>query len=148
MADISITAANVAISANTDTQAKQAVAGATITAGQPIYLDPTSTPAGLATPAKTLTAVTSAVVGISLNGASSGQPVDYVVQDQAFVPGGTLVAGKVVMLSASTAGGFITQTPTDWDVTGQFGCILGIATSTTTMKFRANAIQRSGVAHG
>jgi hypothetical protein len=95
MAAYSVTAANVLASASA--KVADGVAGATITAGQPVYIDSGNggvlklSDANAAAPANT-------VDGISLNAASSGQPIRYCRQDPSFTPGFTIAAGAVVVV--------------------------------------------------
>ena len=69
--DLSITAANVAPSSGA--QYADGTAGATITAGQAVYLDTSANTYKLAD--CDATAATAVIAGIALNGASSGQPI-------------------------------------------------------------------------
>lgn len=106
MADLSITAASVLASAS----AKKAtgVAGASITAGQPVYVDyqdGSKVKLAVAT-----SAAAESVAGIALHAALAGQPITYVVEDDDFTPGATLslsaaAARGVYVLSAAAAGG-------------------------------------------
>lgn len=123
MADLSITAANVLKGANAIFQA--GVSGATITAGQPVYLDSATGTYKLAD--ANLSAAAATVVAISLNGASSGQPVSVLQEDDDFTPGATLVTGTVYVLSA-TAGAIC---PAADLATGWYPNVLFIAKSTT-----------------
>ncbi len=99
MANYSVTAASVLASASA--QVGTGVAGATITAGQPIYKDVASDTYKLCD-ADVLAAGVKCD-GISLNAASLNQPLDFVIRDDSFTPGFTLAAGAVVIVSA-TAG--------------------------------------------
>lgn len=98
-ADVSITAANVAPSTNAQTT--QAVAGATITAGQAVYLDSTTNTIKLADANNTV--LTADAVGIAINGASSGQPIIYQTGGDITV-GGTVTVGGVYLVSANAGG--------------------------------------------
>lgn len=100
MTDLSITAANVRASAGA--RPRQGVAGATITAGQVLYLDSTDNRLKLADCDASI--ATSMAVGIALHGASAGQPLLYVEEDDDFTPGATLTEGVIYILSG-TAGG-------------------------------------------
>ena len=86
MANISITAGSVL--PGTNAKIRQGVAGATITAGQPLYYDSASSSLKLAD--ANVSATLATVVGIALQGASSGQRVEYVYDDDDFTPGATL----------------------------------------------------------
>lgn len=125
MADIAITAASVLRSTG---QILTGTAGATITQGQPLYLDPSVNKLKLSDSNATTPA--NSCVGMSLNAASDGQPIDYVATDPAYVCGGTLAAGAVVYVS-NTPGG-ITTTYADL-ASGTTVISLGVATSTTAM---------------
>src|SRR6185369_16605641 len=101
MAAISVTAANVA---RVDGSVVHNLAGATITAGMAVYVDAS----GLVQIATNATSAGSGVgaqnVGVALNGASSGQPVD-VLRDGTVNIGGTVAVGKPYVVG--TAGGII-----------------------------------------
>lgn len=126
MADITVTAASVA--PNTGTVAPSIIArgtaGATITAGQSIYLDSTTSTLKLADADSS--AATASAVGIALHGSLANQPLSYVTGGF-FTPGSTLVKGQVYAVSA-TAGGIC---PISDLTTGAHPCILFYAISTT-----------------
>lgn len=86
MANISITAGSVVRGANAKTAF--GIAGATITAGQPLYYDSATSTLKLADANVSTTLAN--VVGIALGGYSSGQKVEYVIEDDDFTPGATL----------------------------------------------------------
>lgn len=88
MGNLAITAANVLPSANNQGIAR-GTAGVAITAGQVLYLD-NSTPTRLLQLAGANISVSGTPitpVGIAVNSAAAGQPVDYVASDPLFVPG-------------------------------------------------------------
>jgi hypothetical protein len=103
MANLTITAANVRASAGATIS--QGVAGATITAGQAVYLDEAD---GKLKLAQSTSATAYKVAGVALHGASDNQPLTYVVEDDDFTPGATLnmsAAGdKGVYMLSATAG--------------------------------------------
>jgi hypothetical protein len=102
MAVLTVTAANVLASGTG--QKTPGVAGATLTAGQPLYADASS--GGVLKPAVANSATGSDMVGVSLHAALTGQPIMYVTSDVAFTHGlSGVVAGDIVILSA-TAGSF------------------------------------------
>ena len=117
-ADISVTAASVLSSSAADVS--EGVAGETITAGQPVYKDSTDSGKIKLADANVLAKI--AVVGISIHGASSGQPIKYAKKDVSFTVGGTVAAGAVVVLSA-TAGAIA---PAADLATGSYGVVLGV----------------------
>lgn len=134
MADISITAASVK-PANENTVIGRGIAGATITAGQPVYAD--STASFKIKPAAHTDAATAAVVGIALNGAAADQPVAYAVSgDVTF--NAALTAATVYVLG-STAGTISASADLDSSSNTRFGTVLGIATSTTNLRVGINA---------
>ena len=127
MADLTITAANVLKSATG--KVKQGVCGTTALAqGKPVYKDATT---GKLELARANAAGTYIADGVTLNAASPNQPVSYTEFDPAFVPGATLIKGVTYVVSAAVAGAIA---PQDDLTTGNFTCVLGIATSTTTLK--------------
>ena len=99
MADVSITAANVATSSDSTLYTLSGTAGATITQGQPLAGETTALE-----PADATDSALHKVVGIALNAASSGQPVDYVIRDPEFNPGFTVTVGTVYVLGDAAGG--------------------------------------------
>jgi hypothetical protein len=133
MADISITAANVV--AGSDAVRESGTAGATVTAGQLVYLDTSDMKYKLAD--SNGAAALRVPNGIALNGASNGQPLS-VQKGGDITIGGTLTAGIPYFLS-DTPGGLC---PLPDIGSGEFSCIIGIAKSTSVL---AVNIQPSGV---
>lgn len=136
MTDISITAANVVVSGTGQGRAS-GTAGGAITAGQAVYLDPTTHKWTLAD-ADSATPAARHAGGIALNSASLNQPVN-VLTSGAVTIGGTLTAGVAYYLSG-TAGGIC---PVADVGAGEYVCILGVATSASVLNVD---IQFSGVA--
>lgn len=136
MADISKTPASVLASATALTAS--GVAGATIAAGDNLYID-TAASNVLKLADSNAAAPASTVAGIALNGAASGQPVKYVYEDSDFTPGATLTVGQTYVQS-STPGG--TAAIADL-TTGDFPSVLFIAKSATKAVLK---IVRGGVA--
>src|SRR6266496_1447543 len=99
MADLTITAANVA--SGTGSQTSDGTAGGTITQGDAIYQDATDSNKWKRADAN-LSAAAAAAIGIALNAAENGQPVRIQVGGE-MNPGATLAVGTVYVLSA-TAG--------------------------------------------
>lgn len=135
MTDISITATNVI--AGTDANVAQGTSGATITAGQAVYLDSTDSRYKLAD-SNSGTAAARQPKGIALHGASSGQPLAVQTSGDITI-GGTLTAGVAYYLS-DTPGGIC---PVADVGSGEYPCIIGIAKSTTVLDVN---IQAAGVA--
>lgn len=131
MADLSITPGSVIPS--TSAAISIGTAGATITAGQTVYID-TANSDVLKLADSDGSALTATVAGIALNGASTGQKVRYVTSDPALVLGCTMAVGDV-LLQSDTAGG-ITVTRADLEA-GDYITVLGVCTvanSTVNMK--------------
>lgn len=100
MVDLVVTPANVQASAKA--LKEQGIAGATITAGQSVYLDTTDMRFKLADANGSTTQA--AVVGIALNNASAGQPITVAYEDDDFSPGATVTNGTFYVLSANPGG--------------------------------------------
>ncbi|HMO74570.1 MAG TPA: hypothetical protein PKD99_02290 [Sphingopyxis sp.] len=133
MADLVITAANVR--AGNGSKRRVGVAGATITPGQPVYLDPADDRYKLADCDGA--AALRSPRGIALSGAANGQPL-FVHASGPITIGATLAPGTAYYLS-DTPGGIC---PVGDLSTGDSPVLLGIATSATVLDFQ---IQESGV---
>jgi len=134
MADLSGTAANG--QPGTGAVIKSGTFGATITAGQSVYLDPNDNKfkafdANLSATAGTL-------YGVALNGGANGQPANVIVGGN-YNPGATVAVGTIYVGSA-TAGGIC---PAADLATGHYTNVLGVATTASNI---AVNIQASGVA--
>jgi hypothetical protein len=103
MADLTVTAASVLWTSGTK---QTGVAGATVTAGQGIYLDSTTTTLKLAQ--SDGTAAEADAVGIALHAAGSGQPLVYASQGAVINIGATTTKATTYVVSA-TAGGVAPQ---------------------------------------
>lgn len=125
MADLTITAASVVAGANA--KITYGTAGATITAGQAVYLDSTTGKWALADTDSATAAVRSAM-GIALNGAAINQPV-AVQSAGALTIGATIAAGVAYYLSG-TPGGIC---PIADVAAGDYPLILGMGASTTVL---------------
>ena len=125
MADLTITVADVK---KTDsTSIAEGIAGATITAGQPVYKD--STASNKLKPADADVLATAAAVGIALHGASADQPLKYATSGNLTLSA-VMTAGAVYVVSTN-AGGIA---PVADLGSGDYVTLLGIATSTTNLK--------------
>ena len=134
MADLTITAANVVASANAVRES--GTAGATITAGQLVYLDTTDMRYKLAD--NNGAAALRVPNGVALNGAANNQPL--VIQKAGDITiGATMTAGVAYYLS-DTPGGIC---PVADLASGEYPCIIGIAKSASLMDV---GIHPSGVA--
>jgi hypothetical protein len=135
MADLVITAANVL--AGSGAKKVAGTAGATITAGQVVYLDSADSEYKLAD-ADSATAAVRSPAGIALHGASDGQPLTILSKGPITI-GATVTAGVAYYLSP-TAGGIC---PVADLLTGDYPTVLGLATSATVIEVD---IQVAGVA--
>jgi hypothetical protein len=126
MADISITPANFIPSANATII--QGTAGATLTRGQPVYLDTATNTYKLYVATST---TTDNLVGLCCEDAASGQPILIVTKDPALALGGTLVTGDTVWTSLSGLTKTIADLVSTWRI-----WVAGVATSSTVMNFQ------------
>ncbi len=134
MADLTITAASVLADSSATT--RNGSAGATITAGQAVYLDSATGTYKLAD--SNGAAAMRSPVGIALNGAAAGQPLAIAMSGPVTI-GATMTAGVAYYLS-DTPGGIC---PVADVGSGEYSTVLGFATSTTVLALK---IQESGVA--
>lgn len=125
MADLTITAASVL--KGTGASVVQGTAGASITAGQCLYLDTTTSTYKL-TDNNSATVAARACDGISLHAAASGQPIQVLTGGPVTI-GATLTQG-VGYYSSPNAGGIA---PVADIVSGCYPTFLGFATSTTVL---------------
>jgi hypothetical protein len=128
MADLTITAASVI--AGNGAKTDRGIAGATITAGQVVYLDATDNKYKLADNDSATAAVRSPA-GIALHAALAGQPLVVLVSGLITI-GATVAAGDVYCLS-STPGAIC---PSADIAAGDYNTIVGIGTSTTVLDVR------------
>lgn len=135
MADLTITAASVI--AGSGARIAHGTAGASVTAGQVVYLDSATGTYKLADN-DSATAALRSPVGIALHAAVSGQPLAVLTKGPITI-GATMTAGVAYYLSG-TPGGIC---PVADLATGDYPTILGIATSTTVLEIN---IQESGAA--
>lgn len=129
MALLSIIAANVISSVPGN--AKTAIAGATITAGELIYLDTANNSVAKLVVASG-TAIQAKVAGLALNSASAGQPVRYIAADANLQIGATgLTIGDAYFASTTPGGiGHLADNASGDNVT-----FVAIANSATTVNF-------------
>lgn len=130
MADLTITAASVL--AGTGASVKAGVAGATITAGQAVYLDTATTGEWLLADSDSATVIArgSANFGIALNGAADGQPINILTGGPITI-GSAVTAGTAYYLSDAPGG----ICPLADLATGDYVTLIGLATSSTVIYF-------------
>ncbi|TDH35719.1 hypothetical protein E2A64_10305 [Pseudohoeflea suaedae] len=129
MADLTITAANVVSGANA--KITHGTAGETITAGQVVYLDSTTTGRWLLADTDSATAAVRAPGGIALNGASDGQPL--AVQESGQITIGATIAAGVAYYLSGTAGAIC---PVADVASGDYPAIIGIGLSTSVLDIK------------
>lgn len=128
MTDLSITAANVVAGSNA--KKLPGTAGATITAGQTLYRA-AATGKLLPADADSATAEVRTPVGIALNGAADGQPVDYIYEGDVNL-GATLTVGEIYVQS-DTAGGIMPEGDLE---AGDYVTVLGVASAANNLKMK------------
>lgn len=126
MSDLSITAS--AVIAGTGAKKVHGTAGATITAGKPVYLDSTTDTYKIAD-CDSATAEARSPAGIALHGASSGQPLT-IIESGPLTIGATLTPGTAYYLSP-TAGGIC---PLADVLAGDDVVQIGLASSATVLQ--------------
>lgn len=122
--DLVITAASVVPAA--DAVVVDATAGATLTAGQLVYQDTADSNKMKLSDAQTATAAARTVYGLTLNGASNGQPVK-ILRSGTVTIGATVATGQVYAMSA--AAGMIC--PYGDIVSTDYVSVVGVAINTT-----------------
>ena len=128
MPDLTITAANVIAGANS--KKTPGVSGATVTAGQTVYRDPT-TKKFLLADSDSPTEAVRACAGIALHAASNGQPL--MIQEEGDINlGATLTVGEIYVLS-DTAGGIMPEADLE---AGDYVTVLGVASSASNLKMK------------
>lgn len=136
MADVSVTAAEVL--PDTGTQKVEGTLGATVTAGQAVYLDTSTSTWKLAD--ANLSAAAAAVGGIALTGGVTGQAA-LICTGGTLDPGFTVGVGSIYVLSA-TAGGIA---PVADLAQNMYSTALGIGITAAQLKLLI-PLGRSGVA--
>ena len=131
MVDLVITAASVV--KGTGSSVSQGTAGATVTAGQPVYLD-SATGTYKLSDANSATAAARVVDGIALHASLAGQPLQILT-------GGPITLGAVLTVAvayylSNNAGGIC---PVADLTAGSYPTILGFATSATLLTAKLNA---------
>lgn len=136
MPDISVTPANVLKGAGA--RVETFTAGATITAGQALYKDTTDSNRVKPGDCNSANAVVRTLLGVALNGASTGQPVQVQTGGRITI-GGAVVSGTVYCMSG-TPGGI---RPVSDNVSGDFVSLIGVGISATQIEM---SILNSGAA--
>lgn len=125
MADLSVTAANVI--KGSGASVITGTAGATVTAGQTVYLDSSTSTYKLAKADASATSTPAA--GIALNGAANGQPLSVLTAGN-INPGATATVGQVYVVSAAVAGNIAPYADL---ASGNYVAILGVATTASNI---------------
>jgi hypothetical protein len=139
MADIVITATQVLPGSESATpvgaQFEYGIAGVTVTAGQPVYLDSAAGTYKLADNNDTLAAV-AVVRGIALHGAAAGQPLKIQTRGPVTLGAGSAMTAGLVYVLSATAGGIA---PNADIASGNRVTILGVAESASVLRLTINA---------
>lgn len=134
MAVITITPANVIPSAQANIL-RNYTYGATVTAGQLVYVSASVLQWALVDLDAQLGTKITDIVGLALNNGSINQPAAVAITDPDLTLGGTLTNGLAVYGSITPGGVSQADIPT----TGAYPVLLGIAKSTTKMNFKPTA---------
>jgi len=142
MADISITAS--AVVPSSAAVIKYTTAGATLTAGQLIYLDVADLDANGIGKAKLSDANGAAALrvvdGMCIGGASAGQPIAYVTYDTALVIAASGLTANTILILSDTPGGVAPSTDLS---SGEYLSVIAVVKSATTIFFRAPGLVSS-----
>jgi len=137
MADLNVTASGVVpvTGSTSPTVTARGIAGATITAGQVVYADPSAN--SQLKPAQATNQIHALnVVGVALDNAAANQPVSYAAAGDLTLPttgaGSTLTSGSVYILSQNTAGNILSTS--DTFASGNYVTVLGVASSATNLR--------------
>lgn len=136
MADLSLTPSAVVSGAGA--KIEHGTAGATITAGQIVYLDSLTTGKWLPADNNAASAAARSPRGVALNGAALNQPI--AVQTEGPITIGATVTAGVAYYLSDTPGGICVVADL---ASGEYPTVLGLATSATVLNLK---IQSSGVA--
>lgn len=131
MADLTITAANVL--AASDKRVDRGIAGATLTAGMPLYKD-ANDGNKLKIADADASVLTAAVVGIALHAALAGQPIEYQTEGTIAI-GATVAVGTLYVLSDAV--GLIC--PAADLASTHWVTLIGIAVTTTSIRLNLDA---------
>jgi hypothetical protein len=134
MADISITAASVAAS-NQATIRREYPFGATVTAGQLVYLDSNNRWQLMDSNAASTGNGVTDTRGIALHGGANTQPAAVVTADPDFTPGGTLTNAAAYYASPNAGA----LAPAADITTGNYAVFMGVAKSTTKLNLNPTA---------
>lgn len=137
-ADLSITPASFVPSINAVYQ--EGLAGATVTAGQPVCLNAATKRYVLA---DSDDADKIGVLGLAAHGASAGQPLRIVTEDSDLTLGATLSMSVPVYVLGSTAGGIA---PSADISVGEYPIVLLVAKSTTKCVLKPRALHGTAAA--
>lgn len=127
MADATITASSVTKTNNTVIQI--GTAGATITAGQVLYIDTANN--YVMKPAVATVQASAVVAGVALHGALNGQPIAYATGGDINIS--TLAQGVVYVASAN-AGGLAPSADLDLTNNTNYASIVGVSLGTTSLR--------------
>ena len=134
MADLTITAANVAASANAKLERRYNF-GATVTQGQLVYLDSNFRWLLADADAAATGNGVSDIRGIAVNAGSLGQPATVALQDPDFTVGATLTVGTSYY-SSGTAGGIC---PASDLGSGDYPVFVGVAKTASKLNLNPTA---------
>ena len=130
--DLSITSSQVLVTADTETA--EGTAGATITAGQTLYLDSSDSKYKLAD--ANASSSTAACIGIALHGSSDGQPIKLATGGSITIGAGAAPAVGTTYVLSATAGGIA---PNVDATSGWFKTIIGVGAASNQISLKVFA---------
>jgi hypothetical protein len=138
MADLSVTVGEV--KSGDDAVLYEGIAGATVTAGQAVYLDPADNKLKLAI---ATSAAPARVKGLALHASADGQPLT-IQTDGDFVIGATAAptAGLAYVLSG-VAGGISPHTDVTTPASGEYLTVVGVAAGTGILRLCITASEQA-----
>lgn len=142
MSDISITASAVVPSTAALALRRRAIAGATIAAGEEIYLDTAAANVAKLTDTNGASSLIRTAVGLAINSASTGQPLEYITEDDDLTIGTHGISINGAIIASATPGKLA---PIADSTTGWYGRICAIAKTSTKIAYKAAGLT-SGVA--
>lgn len=132
MADLTITASEVQ-PGTTDATFEYGTAGATITAGQVLYIDTSDSNKLKLADCDSATAAVRTVAGIALHAALSGQPIKYQTGGSITLGASAAMTVAHVYLASDTAGGIMPSADLE---AGDYTSVLGVATAAGVLLLR------------
>jgi hypothetical protein len=139
MADISITASALVASTSALAKRRRCILGATLIPGDLIYLDTGASNVAKAADNNGASSLIRTPVGMLLTGGVSGQPAEFITEDDDLTLGTHGVAINTALVLADTAGKIMPLA--DLDTEGMYGRIIGFVKSATKISFSCPGLE-------